>query len=94
MYGMLLGTHVGAASFMVAGTVLTLAFAWLKRGRLQASKWGLLLSGGVTLLSGSALVMLTGQGMGRICILGTALVAAAWGAYVLLRSRVGAPAHA
>ena len=94
MHGMLLFLHVGAASLMVGGTLLTLVGAWLRRGSLLVSKWGLLASGATTVLSGIGLVITTGQGMGRVCVLGTALVAVGWGAYFLMRLRFHAPVHA
>ncbi len=93
MYGVLLFLHMGAASLMVGGTLFTLVGAWLRRGSLQVSKWGLLASGATTVLSGVGLMIVTGRGMGRVCVLGTALVAISWGAYFLLRLRIQSPVH-
>ncbi len=94
MYGLILAIHLVASSFLVGSTLLTLAGAWFRRGYLKVSRWSLLCSGLVTVLSGAGLIVVTGQGMGRVCLLGTALVAGAWGAYRLLRLRTGLPVPA
>lgn len=91
MYSVILAMHIAAAALLVLGTAVTFVGAWLRRGNVQASKWGLLTCSVVTVLSGGALVLMTGQGMGRVCALGTVLLLAAWGAYGLMQRRLPAP---
>lgn len=91
MYGLILAIHVASAGLTVIGTLATLAGAMVRKGSLQVSRWGLLLASVSTVFTGAVLVLLTGQGLGRVCVLGFAVVASAWGAYVFLRQRMPAP---
>ena len=88
MYGMLLSVHISAAVLSVVGTLATLIQAGVRKGSLTLSKWGLLSSCLATIVSGLMLVQVTGSGMGRVCVLGSAFVLCSWGAYALLRKRL------
>lgn len=94
LYEVVLGAHIVAAMIMVTGTLFTLGGACLRRGSLGLSKWVLVVSGACTVLSGVALVAVTGQSLGRVCVLGTSLVVAAWVSYLALRIRVQLPVSA